>query len=222
MSKDNKRIFVNRTVGPVKLVFGDIGKPSEKYDSFAATVAVTPEYAEKFLAEWKPVAKKALAEFLEDPKNKKYAKESAKWELTFPVKTEKDKDSGEETGGWLFGAKLKSHRPDPKDKNKKIPNSLTVFDAKKNKISGMGIGRGSTVNIGVVLSPYVQPGTKKWGISAQLKAVQVIDKVGFGSDPDSFFKEEDGYEGEAVPSKDTSAPFVGDNDHGDDAGNGDF
>jgi hypothetical protein len=218
----NKRQFVNKTVGPSKLVFGDIGKPSKEYKVFSATVAVTKEFAEAFRKEWEPVAKAALAEFLADPANKKHIKEAKTWKLTLPVKAEIDKDSGEETGGWLFGAKLPESRKDPKDPTKTIPNSITVFDSKKNIVSGMGIGRGSEVNVGVSLSPYTMPASRQFGISARLSGIQVLNKVGFGSDPSSFFKEEeDGYEGEPAPAKDTSAPFVGDNDHGDE-GNGDF
>lgn len=109
---------------------------------------------------------------------------------------ELDRETGEETGNWLFNFKMKASGVSKKT-GKPWSRKPALFDAKGQPIIGMTkneeIWTGSVVKIAYELRPFYSPSFGA-GCSQNLQAVQVIELVsGEGRSAEDFgFGEEDG------------------------------
>ena len=109
---------------------------------------------------------------------------------------ELDRETGEETGNWLFNFKMKASGVSKKT-GKPWSRKPALFDAKGQPIIGMTkneeIWAGSVVKIAYELRPFYSPSFGA-GCSQNLQAVQVIELVsGEGRSAEDFgFGEEDG------------------------------
>ena len=122
---------------------------------------------------------------------------------------ELDRETGEETGNWLFNFKMKASGVSKKT-GKPWSRKPALFDAKGQPIIGMTkneeIWTGSVVKIAYELRPFYSPSFGA-GCSQNLQAVQVIELVsGEGRSAENFgFGEEDGsFFASATPD---TAPF---------------
>lgn len=170
-----------------EVMWMQVDKPDPKFGKYNAKVRI-PEAAYKaLLADTTKIAESHRAELAkEKPKIGKY-------QIAVPVGPEEDKDGNEVAGGFVFRASAKSSY---KKRDGTIANLQppVVVDAKKNKVNGAQIGRGSKVKLLVDLRPYAMD-TGKVGVTAALQGVQILELVeysGGGADL-SMFKEEDGY-----------------------------
>lgn len=132
------------------------------------------------------------------------------------LKPELDKESGEETGRYLFKASMKAsgQRKDGTPWTQKPK----FFDAKGKELKNPPmVSAGSVLKLSVELNPYIMEASKEVAVSLRLKAVQIISLVSRGER--SFgsygFEAEDGDE---IEDADNSAPFEPDSsdDDGDD------
>lgn len=149
-----------------------------------------PEF-KKFQKKLDTLAKRAYDFFQADEDIKVILKKQMVLEK--PYTPEYDKE-GEETGYFIVGSKNKTEYITKK--GKLVTNTLTVLDAKKNKIDNTTVTpfRGSIVRFQAMAVPYFVAATKKAGISLRLLAVQVIEAVSGGEQVDTdMFDEEEGY-----------------------------
>lgn len=149
-----------------------------------------PEY-KKFQKKLDDLATRAYDFFQADEELKVILKKQMVLER--PYTPEYDKE-GEETGYFIVGSKNKTEYTTKK--GKVVTNTLTVLDAKKNKIDNTAVTpfKGSIVRFQAMAVPYFVAATKKAGISLRLLAVQVIEAVAGGEQVDTdMFDEEEGY-----------------------------
>lgn len=152
-----------------------------------------PEFL-KFKKKLDALAKKAYDFYQADENIKVILKKQMV--LDKPYTPEYDKE-GEETGYYIVGSKNKQEYTTKK--GEVVTNTLTVLDAKKNKIDNTAVApfKGSIVRFQAMAVPYFVAATKKTGISLRLLAVQVIEAVTGGEQVDTdLFDEEEGYTAE--------------------------
>jgi hypothetical protein len=96
-----------------------------------------------------------------------------------------------EDGSWFCKAKLPGFR----GKDKDVPVNLLVVDADRKPIpSTVNVGGGSVANVILELRPYYMASGLGYGVSARLKAVQVLELRNFGDvSAEDAFDKEDGY-----------------------------
>ncbi len=113
-------------------------------------------------------------------------------------------ENGDETGNIVFRAK-KNAGGVRKDGSKWKGSAPIVMDAKRNPVTGILIGNGSTVKVAIDLVPYMMQATKQVGLSCRLVGLQVIELIEYAGK--SMFDEEDGFVAEAVAKDDASDMF---------------
>lgn len=169
-----------------------LNKPDTRFNpdgEFKVTLVLGEEAANKMAEKMQAVADKAYDDAVEA------AKGSNKKKITKAdvLKPQEDAD-GNETGQYVFTAKMKAHvKPKKGDAFDQAP---VVFDAHGKQIKGElpKIGGGSTLKLNCELIPYYVASTKEAGCSLRLKAVQIIDLVEWGANAESYgFGDEDGY-----------------------------
>lgn len=183
------------TTAALPVVFAWLDKPSTKFNEdgvYEVSVLMDKDAANALETELKDAFTEARKGFLEDPKaNKKNSKGKLRkdYELALPIRPDRDEE-GNDTGSFIFKAKMpaKFKKDDGEEVHLKVP----IFDAAGEKITPK-VGRGSKVRVCFDARPFVMDATSTWGVSARLRAVQVIDLVEFGDgSSDSFgFSKED-------------------------------
>jgi len=113
-------------------------------------------------------------------------------------------ENGDETGNIVFRAK-KNAGGVRKDGSKWKGSAPIVMDSKRNPVTGILIGNGSTVKVAIDLVPYMMQATKQVGLSCRLVGLQVIELIEYAGK--SMFDEEDGFVAEAVAKDDASDMF---------------
>lgn len=201
-----RRKYPQFTTKPAPVLFAWLDKPSTKFKKeggkYDVTVLLTKEEADE-IKEWlKPIFAEAKKEFLEDPKAKKKNNEGVlrkDYKISLPVTPQRDEE-GEETGMYQFKASMNAQYT--KEDGEVLNFTVPIFDAKKNPIKPK-VGRGSKVRVNFEACPFVMDATSKMGISARLKAVQIIDLVEYsGGGADAFgFGVEDGFESDGSDEK---------------------
>jgi hypothetical protein len=121
-----------------------------------------------------------------------------------PYQPEVDND-GNETGNIVFKVK-KNAKGRSRDGTVYVAPKPVVLDSKRNPVTGVLIGNGSTVKVAFDISPYMMPATKQVSTSLRMKGVQIIDLVEYANGKD-MFDEEDGFVAEAVAKDDASDMF---------------
>jgi hypothetical protein len=175
--------------------YANISKPKLNFkktgDEYSVDMLFEPDDIKDFEATLKTLALAAKDKAVAEAKNGRDKKVIGDFEIYLPISEELEKESGDPTGKVIVKAKNSaSYERDGVVQKRSMP----VFDSKGKPVTGLNIGRGSTLKISVVPNTFVNPATKKVGVSLWLKAVQVIDLVEYGGgDAGSFgFGEEDG------------------------------
>ena len=113
--------------------------------------------------------------------------------------TEVVDDEGHETGEVEVKFKLKAQFD---YEGKTVTQRPVLLDAKKNPITDVHVGSGSTLRIGCEVFPYYTA-TVGAGLSLRCKVVQVIDLVEYGGGTAGYdFDDEDGFEAVATAMTD--------------------
>jgi len=200
-----------------------ISKPDTQFDEdgvFKTALRVDAEEAQALIEKIEAEVDPFYNETVEELKGKKQNKKARELEKYVPYEHEED-DDGNQTGYVIIKAKQNAWiYPKNSDPVYMQPN---VFDAKKNPIKKVpAVGNGSVLKIAVQLIPFYNASAKTAGITARLKAVQVIELNHSGPSADNygFDSEEDGFDAEDVPdepgSQDDDEP--GSDDDGEDDG----
>lgn len=175
------------------LIYPWLTKADTKFNpsgEFRTTLAIPAEQCEEFAKKLDSILEKFYQEQVAEAKpqdKKKLAKEE-------PYQPQYD-DEGNETGVFLFKAKLKAEIT--MKSGETFKQTVKLFDAQgfplPTSVSPYG---GTQAKLSVEIVPYCMPSTKKCGLSLRLKAVQVIQLVaaGGGGNSESFgFDKEDGF-----------------------------
>jgi len=189
----NYRNYPTITSPKLTLKWPKLVTPGKKYkseDLEFTTDCVMPEaegeeWAEKVL---KPLVDKALAEFVEDERNKKKAK-ITKANYNF-MKPEIDKE-GDPTGNVQFKVKTNAVRLD-KDKIERSVE-IPLWDASGKRIQNGSVNPygGTTARVKFDVMPYFMEKDKEVGISFKLREVQIIKLIEGGERAPSGFDEVD-------------------------------
>ncbi len=150
--------------------------------------------ADKLIAKIDEVQEQAFIDAVADAPNAVAKKKIKKSEPSYT--RDLDRDTGEDTGHWLFNFKMKASGVSKKT-GKRWTRKPALFDAKGVPITNLtkneDIWTGSVVRVAYELRPYYSP---SWGAlcSQSLQAVQIIELVsGEGKSAGDFgFGEEDG------------------------------
>lgn len=187
-------IEAKRMVSPLgEAVYPHLNRPDVKFNplgEYKITLKLKKSDASKFIQEIDKYIDDCLASYEKDAKGKKI-KQAPK-----PYTVEGD--------NFLLKLKLKASGT-----NKKTQETYTqkpaLFDAKKNPFPiERSIWSGSKVKVAFELIPYsvASIGT---GVTARIKAVQIIELVQGNPREDNYFKEENGYTSEPITNDETSA-----------------
>lgn len=174
-----------------------LNTPDDRFGEprYEVTVKFSGEEAEILKAQLEKLAVEAL------PQQKEADTRFAKIKkLATPLKPVLDEEGNEVEGEYTLQAKAKAFITTKA--GDVIDNKPDLVDAKKNPLD-VPVWGGSMVKVAIQLVPY---STFGGGLSARLKAVQVLELVTAGGVSD-MFDEEDGYEApvteKATPSKPT-------------------
>ncbi len=200
------------TTAALPVVFAWLDKPSTKFNEdgvYEVSVLMDKDAATSLEEELKQAFKEARKTFLDDPKaGKKNSKGKLRkdYELALPIRPDRDEE-GNETGKFIFKAKMpaKYKKDDGEEVNLKVP----IFDTTGEKITPK-VGRGSKVRVCFDARPFVMDATSTWGVSARLRAVQIVDLVEFGDGSSESF----GFSKEDKPR--TNRPAEGTDSESDD------
>lgn len=182
-----------------------LSEPDSRFGEprYEVTVKFSGEEAEALKAQLETLAEEALANQQQlDPKFKKLKA------LAVPLKPVMDDEGNEVEGEFTLQAKCKAFITTKQGST--IPNKPAVIDAKKNPID-VAVWGGSKIKVAIQLIPF---STFGGGISARLKAVQVLELV-TASGVSGMFEVEDGFEAEET-AKATPKPAAEDADDNDD------
>lgn len=193
-------------------VWPRLNSPDTKFDEdgvYKVDLVLGAEESEELRESLTQIAKENYQAELKKTTDGKKKAALKKFELQLPFTEEVDED-GEETGNFVF--KFKTKAKDKKGNAKKLP----LVDAKKKPL-GEFVGSGSTIKVAFFPKGYIMTGTKKYGTTLYLNAVQVLDLVASGAGGANAFDEEDGFESEEDPTENTGDSTEGTEDPGDDA-----
>lgn len=196
------------TTGRGKAVYPRLNKPDTKFKDegeYSIKVKLEGDEAVEFQRRYDEYFEKAHAAAEENAGRK------LKCGVNSPIKPFVDEDGSEVPGAILVAFKMKaSGRNREGDDWKQSP---IVVDRAKRKITEL-VGGGSLVRVSGLLVPYFTAALG-FGISAKLKAVQVLELVGAGGDFTSDFDDEsDGEEEEREEQQQDDDPEDAD-DEGD-------
>lgn len=209
MSTPKKRERIVTPAGKAVLLF--VTKPSTKFKEegeYTAKVVLDGKSGEALFAKFTELAKATKAS----------DSTASKYKLHVPIEKETDEE-GTETGNWILKS---SNTATYKDKQGKVQNrSIQIVDSKGNPLPpSIKLGRGSVVQIGATINPYIVKGTKTVGVSLWLEAVRVLNLVeyqgkGFdwGDTPEGAYVAED----QSTDSEESGDESGGDEDAGNDA-----
>jgi hypothetical protein len=187
-------IEAKRMVSPLgEAVYPHLIKPDVKFNplgEYKITLKLNKSEASKFIAEIDKYIEECLATFEKDGKGKKVKQAPKPYTV--------------EGNNFFLKLKLKASGT-----NKKTQETYTqrpaLFDAKKNPFPvEKSIWGGSKVKVAFDLVPYSVASIGA-GVTARIKAVQIIELVQGGSKEDNLFKVEDGYTTEINTNDETSA-----------------
>ena len=150
--------------------------------------------AERLVTDLTKQANTFLQEQIKAETNPGKKKKLQGMKIQLPIRPAEDKEGNEIPNTWVF----KAAKPGGyKDKDGNVQNlpAPVVVDANVKVVKGVRIGSGSRVKVSVELRPYVMPATEKYGVSARLNGVQIIELVEYsgGGDPNSMFSKEEGF-----------------------------
>lgn len=197
-TRSNNNVGVSGVTPAGEAVFPKIVAPDMKFDvdgmySLKLRLPDGPE-ADKLIAKIDEVRELAHQMAVDDAPNAAAAKKIKMADPSYG--RELDRETGEETGNWLFNFKMKAAGVSKKT-GKSWSRKPALFDAKGQPIVGMTkneeIWTGSIVKVAYELRPFYSPSFGA-GCSQNLQAVQVIELVsGEGRSAEDFgFGEEDG------------------------------
>ena len=179
-------------------VFPKIVAPDTKFDAdgmyqLKLRLPDGPE-ADALIAKIDAIRERAHEEAVEEAPNAAAAKKIKMADPSYG--RELDRETGEETGNWLFNFKMKASGVSKKT-GKSWSRKPALFDSKGQPIVGMTkneeVWTGSVVKVAYELRPFYSPSFGA-GCSQNLQAVQIIELVsGEGKSAEDFgFSEEDG------------------------------
>ena len=197
-TRSNNNVGVSGVTPAGEAVFPKIVAPDMKFDvdgmySLKLRLPDGPD-ADKLIAKIDEVRELAHQMAVDDAPNAAAAKKIKMADPSYA--RELDRETGEETGNWLFNFKMKASGVSKKT-GKSWSRKPALFDAKGQPIVGMTkneeIWTGSIVKVAYELRPFYSPSFGA-GCSQNLQAVQVIELVsGEGKSAEDFgFGEEDG------------------------------
>jgi len=187
-------IEAKRMVSPLgEAVYPHLNRPDVKFNplgEYKITLKLNKSDASKFIQEIDKYIDDCLATYEKDAKGKKIKQAPKPYTL--------------EGNNFFLKLKLKAS-----GLNKKTQETYTqkpaLFDAKKNPFPvDKSIWGGSKVKIAFDLVPYSVASIGS-GVTARIKAVQIIELVEGGSKEENLFKVEDGYTSEINTNNETSA-----------------
>ena len=193
----SKRAEVKITSPRGVAVWPRLDQPDTKFDEngiYSARLRIPQDEAKDLIAAIQKEAKAHMGKVLP-------ARDNPCWAV------EVDKETGEETGHYVFNIKAKNAmvRDKANPGQKKLwDKKPVVYDASGKVVTGLKIGGGSVLRVSFDVTRYDEP---KKGLKLDLLAVQVIKLVEYGAAVESaedagFGVEEDGY----VSPADSSAP----------------
>lgn len=195
-------------------VFPHLNTADTKFDEkgvFSTSLRLTPDEAAPMIKSLEQVYSSGYKKICGE-KNKATLKKA-----DMPWSKETDRESGEETGNYLFKFKMKA------ETRTGIKMRPVLFDAKCQPMED-NIGAGSKMKVAFDPSCW-HVAALGVGISLRLKGVQVLELVEYsGRSADSLgFGEEDGFETTSA-ALDSSSPFTSEHDDSTKTadGNGDF
>ena len=226
--QDNKSVKGTTPAG--EAVFPRLVEPSTKFDddgvySLKLRIKDSPE-ADKLIAQIEAVQEQAFNAAIEAALNPVAKKKIKRAEPSYT--RDLDRDTGEDTGHWLFNFKMKASGVSKKT-GKAWTRKPALFDSKGKPITHFTkneeLWSGSIVKVAFELRPFVSPSFGA-GCSQTLQAVQVIECVsgdGKTAQAYGFDEEEDGF---STPTAPVYQPFDGRSNvsgkDGDDDSGGDF
>lgn len=167
-------------------------------------VDATDPKVEALIEHLEELRAEAMAEAVKEAKGNKAKLKKLEAFTEHPVVQPLLDEDGEETGEVFF--RCKSNASFTRN-GKTIEISPDLVDAKKRKLKrNVRIGGGSTIKVAVTPIPYCMAGTKLYGVSLRLVAVQVIELQQGGGAGD-MFDEEEGFDSDSDDySEDTETP----------------
>ena len=192
MSKE--KVTYQKAITPKgTLIYPWLTKPDTKFNpvgEYRTTLAIPAENCEEFTKK----LDKILEDFYKQSVEEAKPQDKKKIEKEEPYQPQYD-DDGNETGVFLFKAKLKAELTSKSGETFK--QTVKLFDAQGNPLpTSVSPYGGTQAKLSVEIIPYLMPATKKCGLSLRLKAVQVLQLVSGsgGGNADSFgFGKEDGF-----------------------------
>lgn len=202
-NKSDTRTSVTGVTAAGEAVFPKLVQPDTKFDpdgtySLKLRLPDGPD-ADALIAKIDAVREEAHASAVADAPNAAVAKKIKMADPSYG--RELDRETGEETGNWLFNFKMKASGVSKKT-GKPWSRKPALFDAKGQPITTLtkndDVWTGSIVKVAFELRPFYSPSFGA-GCSQNLQAIQIIELVsgegksaedfGFGEEDGSFFVE---------------------------------
>jgi hypothetical protein len=192
-----------------RILYPNVFEPKLNYNEdgyeYTARLILGQEEAEPLIDKLNEMAEEKKQEAIDNASSKQKAAQIKKFTQQMPFEAVVDEETEEETGEYVFKFKQASEITSKKT-GKKIELRVTVFDANLKPVTKpVAIGNDSICRVKFEPSPYVVPGTKAYGVTLRLKALQIVkleEYVPGGADASGFDAEDEGFDASAYSTGD--------------------